>query len=157
MRNCFFYSLPLLICLANTGLSAPVISKSSYWKCVTHDKANKQWVANSPYKRVAMNMAFAACKKESEAPASCKTSDSSCEGFINGVSTRPLWRCTAIDLAAQPWESNLYPYRDDAALAAQAFCKEDSTLPETCYVNMVTCINKNEGAQSRGLFSGVNW
>lgn len=53
-----------------------------------------------------------------------------------------MWRCTAIDITAQPWESNFYSNRDDAALAAQAYCKENSTLPATCYINMVTCANK---------------
>lgn len=138
-------------------LYCPNDEKGSYWKCVTYDKANKAWTAQSSYRKVAINVAFAACKKESQLPATCKTSISNCEGFINGVSTRPMWRCTAIDITAQPWESNFYSNRDDAALAAQAYCKENSTLPATCYINMVTCANKNEGAHSDGLFSGTNW
>lgn len=157
MRNCIFYGLSLLICLSTAGFSAPAMNKTNYWKCVTHDKANKQWTARSPYRKVAINVAFSACKKESVVPATCKTSASSCEGFVDGISTRPMWHCTAIDMAAQPWESNYYSNRDDAALAAQAFCKENSTLPATCYINMVTCMNMNEGVRSHGLFSGINW
>ncbi|HHX8387406.1 TPA: hypothetical protein ACVO2F_000213 [Legionella pneumophila] len=156
MRNYIFYGLLLLIGLSHHGFTAPMMKKGSYWKCVTYDKANKAWTAQNSYRKVAINVAFAACKKESQLPATCKTSISNCEGFINGVSTRPMWRCTAIDITAQPWESNFYSNRDDAALAAQAYCKENSTLPATCYINMVTCANKNEGAHSDGLFSGTN-
>jgi hypothetical protein len=57
-----------------------------------------------------------------------------------------MWQCTALDQTGEPWQSNFYSQRLDAALGAKAFCKEKSSVPDTCYINLVTCINKNEGA-----------
>ncbi len=59
------------------------------------------------------------------------------------MSTTPMWICTALDFTAEPWQSNLYPHRDDAALAAKDYCKQNSNVPDTCYINMVTCRNLN--------------
>ena len=143
--NYYIGCLLVLICLPGLGISAPVNENSSYWQCITQDKTNKQWTARNGYQKVALNIAFAMCKKESEFPASCKASKSNCEGFYMGMSTKPLWRCTAVDHTAAPWNSNFYSQRDDAALAAEAYCKENSSVPDTCYINMVTCRNFNEG------------
>lgn len=137
--------LLVLLCLPCSGFSASENENSTYWQCITQDKANKQWTARNSYQKVALNIAFSMCKKESEFPTSCKASKSNCEGFYMGMSTKPLWRCTAMDQTAAPWNSNFYSQRDDAALAAKAYCRENSSVPDTCYINMVTCKNFNEG------------
>lgn len=127
------------------GWCAAAKGVGTYWQCIVEDSANKQWTAKSPYQKIAINTAFAECKKESQYPASCKASKSNCEGFNLGKSTKPYWQCTALDLTAEPWKSNFYIQREDAALAAKAFCKANSTIPDTCYINLVTCRNINEG------------
>lgn len=111
------------------------------WQCIAHDKANKEWSASGSFQRSAINKAFEDCKKESQYPATCKTSNSACESSINGVSTSPMWRCTALDQLATPWAGNLYPHPDDAALGAKAYCQDRSVLPETCYVYLSMCRN----------------
>lgn len=128
----------LLIC---SSLNA---QQDALWQCTTYDDTGKPWVIRSEYSRMAMNKAFDACKKESTIPASCKTSAQDCEVFVNGLSTRPMWRCTALDRSGAPWISNAYQNRDDAALAARAYCKEQSSIPETCYMNTITCQNRND-------------
>lgn len=140
------YALLLFLTLPAIGVSAPSMENNSYWVCTTKDKTDKQWSIQNYYQKVALNMAFAACKKESQSPASCKSSVADCEGFVQGVSTRPMWQCTALDRTAADWRSNFYSQPEDAALAAKAYCKENSTIPDTCYINMVTCRNLNEGA-----------
>lgn len=64
-----------------------------------------------------------------------------CELFIDGVSTSPAWQCSALDQMAKVWVNNPYPNRDDAALAAKAYCQDNSGFPDTCYVNLLTCKN----------------
>jgi hypothetical protein len=54
---------------------------NNYWQCIAHDKANKEWRANSAYKRVAFSKAFEACKKESTTPTSCKVNNALCNYF----------------------------------------------------------------------------
>ena len=137
----------LFVLVSSAGYSAPFLDKNSYWQCITKDSNDQQWSARSGYKKVALNSAFVSCKKESQKPATCKASLANCEGFFQGISIKPMWRCTALDEIAEPWQSNFYPQRDDAALAAKAYCKEKSTIPDTCYINLVTCMNYNEGAR----------
>lgn len=115
----------------------------NYWQCTTEDKTLKQWTAKSVYQKVAINISFDACKKQSVVPLSCKAAKASCEGYIQGVNTSPMWKCTALDRTAIPWQSNFYSHRLDAALAAKAFCKENSSVPDTCHINLVTCRNVN--------------
>lgn len=115
-----------------------------YWQCTTKDNTDKIWTAKGEFRKSALNVAYDACKKQSTAPTSCKTSITHCEGFRQGVSTKPLWRCTAIDRSAVAWKSNYYSNRIDAALAADAYCKDNSHVPETCFINMITCMNLNE-------------
>lgn len=141
------YYLLLLLLGCGAGYTSPILIKNSYWQCVTHDSANKQWAAKSAYKKTALNIAFDACKKQSQQPVSCKASVSNCEGFNQGFSIRPMWRCTAMDKTAEAWQSNFYSQRDDAALGAKAYCKQNSTVPETCYINVVTCVNSKEGVK----------
>ena len=120
--------------------------ESNYWQCASHDDQNKEWVVKSPYERVATNKALEACKNESKFPASCRVAKEYCEAFVHGETTRAMWVCTALDDQAKPWDSNPYAQQDDAALAALAYCKEQSETPASCYINLITCHNMNEKA-----------
>lgn len=144
--NYYLYAGVLLLVLSPvSGMSMPLES-DSYWQCKTQDKLNNEWLVKNPYQKVALNLAFEACKKESKMPKTCSASKSACEGFVQGISISPLWRCTALDSTAVPWRSNFYTQREDAALAALAYCKQKSTVSETCSINLVTCKNFNEWA-----------
>lgn len=138
-RFCFV----LLLGFSATVGAEPVADGSNYWQCTTYDATNKQWLARSTYEKIAINVAFAACKKESTAPATCSATKNNCEQIVLGFSIKPMWVCTALDRMAQPWRSNLYSQRLDAALAARAYCRQNSAVPETCYINLVTCVNRN--------------
>lgn len=124
----------------------PLLShaQADEWQCSAQDSSDKEWIRKSPYERMAINLAFEACKKESAYPSTCHSAKNGCEAFIGGQSTRPLWRCTALDQLGKAWESNLYRQRDDAALAAKAYCLDNSGSPDTCYINLMTCRNLNE-------------
>ena len=115
--------------------------QADYWQCTASDGEDKQWVVNSTYERQATNEAYDACRKQSRIPETCKAAHEACEAFLNGVSTRPLWQCTALDRFAKPWVSNPYSHRDDAAIAAKAYCEEKSKDPDSCYINLLTCRN----------------
>lgn len=136
MRFCFLVVL---------GISSSLHAEptDNYWQCVTHDASSKEWTVKNNYKKMALNLAYANCKRESTVPTTCKTTSGTCELFIQGVSVRPMWACTALDRTATPWRSNSYSQRYDAALAAQAYCRQNSTVPMTCYINLVTCTNIN--------------
>lgn len=136
--------LGLLLILFLPMLSFASPEDGNYWQCTTHDNANQEWTAQSTYQKMALNLAFDSCKKQSKNPATCKTSGADCEGYRNGLSTKPFWRCTALDKTATAWKSNYYSNRDDAALAAKAYCRSKSTLPESCYINFITCMNIND-------------
>ena len=98
----------------------------------------------SLYERVSMNKAFDDCKKQSPVPTSCKAVKEGCEYFAHGISTRPMWRCTALDQTAKPWVGNTYSNEDEAALGAKEDCQKHSALPWTCYINLLTCKNLSE-------------
>lgn len=132
-----------LMCLILLIPSLSFAASGSYWKCITKDISGKWWSSNSAYQKRAINLTFDACKKESRFPKTCKTASNACEHYINGVSITPAWRCTALDKEAQSWESIYYNHKDDAAIAAKDYCKSRSSVPDTCYVNMVTCVNVN--------------
>lgn len=114
------------------------------WECQVHDSTNMHWVGKGSYERAATNKAFEACKKESKVPETCRAAKENCDVFVNGKSTRPMWRCTALDQYAKTWRSRIYPHRDDAALAAKAYCQENSGMPDSCYIHLMTCVNLNE-------------
>ena len=118
-------------------------SSENYWQCTTTDGEEKAWVAQGAYELSAINQAFAACKKASALPRTCKSSKHTCEFFVNWQTTKPMWRCVALDRMANQWPSNIYFVRDDAALAAKAFCKDRSPIPASCYINLLTCQNIN--------------
>ncbi|KTC86801.1 hypothetical protein [Legionella brunensis] len=132
--GCFFLS---------QSSSGVTVVDTTYWKCTAHDEENKMWVGHSDYQLTSLNRAMEACKKQSQAPSTCKTSKADCEAIVNGMTTRPMWRCIALDLAAIPWSSNIYDRADDAALGAKSYCQANSALPETCYVYLFTCRNLN--------------
>lgn len=114
-----------------------------YWQCHTNDINNHSWLAKNTYQKIALNLAYATCKRESTAPLSCKTSINNCEEFHNGVSVKILWQCTALDQAGERWRSTQYATSEDAALAAKDYCKDQSTVPDTCYINMINCTQSN--------------
>ncbi|MFA5960277.1 MAG: hypothetical protein WC785_07150 [Tatlockia sp.] len=127
-----------------TGLWAETADfAGNYWRCTASDAGHHEWAANSSYALAALNKSFDECKKQSSLPASCKTAKESCEMFVNGQSTRPMWRCVALDQMAKAWPSNTYMHRDDAAIAARAYCQQNSGFPDTCYTNLMTCKNLN--------------
>lgn len=133
----------LLLSLCSSVFAAPLALNGDYWQCTTSDASSKQWSAISIYQKISLNFAYALCKKESTVPATCRATKDNCEQFVRGVSIKPMWQCTALDMTAVPWRSNPYAQRDDAALAAKAYCRQKSVVPGTCYVNMVTCVNRN--------------
>ncbi len=119
---------------------------ANYWQCLLVDADNKEWSAQGNYKLMALNRAFEACKKQSIIPNSCKISAANCEAFFQGKSTRSVWRCQALDRNGDSWFSNSYANKDDAALAAKAYCQDNSKIPETCYAFPFICRNLNSGA-----------
>ncbi|KTD23441.1 Uncharacterised protein [Legionella lansingensis] len=131
-----------LLLLSQISLGATLID-TTFWKCKAHDAENRDWYGHNDYQLTAINRAFEACKRQSRVPATCKTSKQDCEMIVNGMSIRPMWRCVALDEAATPWMSNIYDDADDAAIAAKAYCQENSAIPETCYVYPFTCRNLN--------------
>ncbi|WP_454783798.1 hypothetical protein [Legionella sp. WA2024007413] len=140
IRCCFF----LVLAVPLSSFAESITLEDNYWQCSSQDATQTKWTTQSAYQKVALNLSYSECKKKSTAPASCKTSKASCVRFIHGADVTPMWRCTALDREAFRWNSNLYPTRDDAALASLAYCKHKSPVPYTCYINVVTCINKNE-------------
>ena len=120
------------------------LNNTNYWQCTAYDDGKKQWVIKSLYERVAANKALDACKKQSTAPTSCKMRKEICEYFAHGLSTRPMWQCTALDQTAKPWMGGTYSNQDDAALGAKVYCQQHSILPGTCFINLLTCKNLSE-------------
>lgn len=131
----FFLLLPFHLLWAGTSKS---------WQCTATDAQSKQWIIRNHYERQATNEAYALCKKESQVPQTCTVAHEACEAFVNGVSTQIVWKCTALDRFAKPWISIAYRNRDDAAIAAKAYCEEQSQAPDSCYINLLTCKNSRE-------------
>ena len=129
----------LLLCIIEPGWA-----DDGYWECAAQDAEQKQWVIKSPYERVASTKAFEACKKQSIAPISCKIPKENCDYFSNGLNTHPMWRCLALDQMSKLWRSEIHTNRDEAALESKAFCQQHSPMPESCYINLMTCKNLNE-------------
>ncbi|HHT0591708.1 TPA: hypothetical protein ACTXXA_000661 [Legionella anisa] len=144
MGACFFLVLGISSSSFAQPPAQPIVNMGNYWQCSTRDITHTKWTAQSAYQKIALNLSYAECKKGSKTPATCKVSKASCIKFVNGINTTPMWRCSAFDREALAWRSNLYPNREDAALAALALCKHKSPVPHTCSINVVTCINKNE-------------
>jgi hypothetical protein len=140
------YPIPLQCNLFFFFLFLPIVGFAieDNWICKAHDVAHQEWAAKNAYQKMAINFAFAYCKKQSKNPMSCKVSETDCEGFQQGISTKPFWRCTALDAQAAGWNSNYYANREEAGLAALSYCKAKSPAPETCFINLITCLNVNK-------------
>lgn len=132
---CFF--------LSQRAMTNQGIASANDWQCTAQDAENKQWTVKSNYKISAFHKSLEQCRKESLQPKTCRMAKGSCESFINGLTTRPMWQCSALDHRAKVWTGKIYRYRDDAALAAKAYCRQGSALPDTCYINLITCKNLN--------------
>ena len=139
-----------ILFLALMGVIKPMWAEnSSYWQCMARDGLKKQWDAKSSYERVATNKALEACKKESKVPTTCTAVQDSCNYVGKPTVNTPnsidgaIWKCTALDSAAQAWP-HVSTNRDAAALSAKSNCVQHSTVPDTCYINLLTCININK-------------
>ncbi|MDX1838302.1 hypothetical protein DIZ81_10190 [Legionella taurinensis] len=143
MKRCLQQAASLALFCVSAASIAQTPTGDNFWLCKAHDQANREWLAQSVYSITAINKAYDACKKQSEYPETCKTSKADCDAFVDGRSTRPMWQCTALDFSGTPWLSDIYTLRDDAALGAKAYCMDNSGIPETCYINMITCRNIN--------------
>ncbi|ARB91130.1 hypothetical protein [Legionella longbeachae] len=142
MNRYITYCFLILWGSSTSCFAVPVDLNGDYWQCTTHDATNTFWTSKSTYQKIALNFSYAKCKKNSKIPASCRTSKANCENFIAGVNVMPKWECTAFDKEAFVWTSNRYRHREDAALAALAYCKQKSPIPDTCYINLISCMNK---------------
>ena len=116
----------------------PAPNSDNIWECTVNDNEDHEWVAKSSYERVAINKAFEACKKESRVPTSCKPSKASCDDAANSSNNGIGWQCTALDQHAKLWFSKIHRNKDNAALDAKAYCKEHSSAPDSCYINLFT-------------------
>lgn len=134
----------LIAILLLIPLYAYANTEHNYWQCAAEDNSHYQWTMSGQYEREAINKAYEACKKQSQNPRTCKSTATLCDYFRDGHSTKPIWQCTALDQTAAAWESNPDTNRNDAALAAKAYCQSKSTLPASCYINLLTCRNLNE-------------
>lgn len=132
--NLLYFVLFLLT--TTLAFAAP---QTDFWQCTATDPSNQTWTAQHQYQQAAINQAFEQCKKLSHTPESCSISKSACDFFANGTNTTSLWQCTALDKMNKTWKSRLYRNRDDAAIAARAYCEQKSGMPDTCYVNLLTC------------------
>lgn len=133
--------ISILIFLAVTSYA----NADEQWECRAHDSVNLQWVAKGDYQRIAATDALNACKKQSAYPNACKAEKEDCQLFVNGITTRPMWQCKALDQLSKVWPSTIYKHRDDAAIAAKSYCRHHSAMPDTCYINLLMCRNLNEG------------
>jgi hypothetical protein len=129
-------------------LLVPIVSVAAepFWECIAHDKANKPWVGKNAYQKMAINLSFAACKKGSQYPETCRITVNNCTGYHLGLSSKPFWHCAAFDQSGAQWMGNYYTTKDDAAMAAKEYCQSKSSTPGSCYVNMIACTNINEGS-----------
>lgn len=140
-----FLSLSLtLLCLTSYGqiIFSPT-APSDYWMCRATDFDQKVFIGDSQYQRTALVQAISQCKKQSRIPSSCKASSENCDGILSGSMKRAVWQCTSLDTLANYWHSTIAKTDIEAALSAKAICQSQSAVPETCYVNMITCENLN--------------
>lgn len=140
-RNTF---IMICIFLYAQSVLAHSSESNSYWECTAQDEYYQEWKIDNTVQRIAINQVLDVCKKQSRAPNSCAVAKELCESFVNGKSTRPMWRCVALDDHAKKWPSNIYTKKDDAAIAALDYCKEQSSFSDSCYINLLTCRNLNK-------------
>ena len=133
----------LLLLIPTLSCANRINTMDNYWTCKAEDANHMQWSSEGGYERETSTLALDACKKQSSSPSTCFVTGNSCELFINRVTTRPMWRCVALDQLATPWHSGVHAHREDAAIAAKSYCHQHSTMPYTCYINMLMCKNYN--------------
>lgn len=132
-----------VLLMLSTNLFSAGNNDKNFWRCKAIDSSQTSWSAESSFERAAINKAYHACKKQSRYPKSCKTAREYCDAYVNGINTTPMWRCTALDQMAKAWLSAIYRKRDDAAIGAREYCKSKSSMPDSCYINLLTCRNLN--------------
>lgn len=139
----------ILLILSQTAFSQS--ADDNLWECNIQDVENKIWSEKNAYHKKALNMVYESCIKESNQPQTCKKSNVMCEAYVT-TQNKPMvarakirrarhggWQCTAFDRAAIAWRGGVHRNRDAAAWGAKTFCKQRSRVPETCYINFVTC------------------
>lgn len=129
----------ILLILSQTGFS------DDYFQCSITDRESKSWSAKSKHHKMAVHLALEACKRESNAPGSCKKSKIKCDDSDPTVATNNGgWRCMALDYMARAWSKDYHPNIDGAAFMALTYCRQRSAVPETCYLNYITCEFKRD-------------
>lgn len=145
-----FFSTLLLTKTTWAEQSYPDAATQPHFTCMAYDSEQKQWAGESTYAITASNKALDGCKKQSHFPESCKIAKEQCQDIEQFTSaagpSQALWRCTALDQAAKTWVGNTYSQGDAAAIAAKEYCRKNSSIPDSCYVNLLTCVNINAGS-----------
>lgn len=131
----YLFWLLMLIITPSWG-EEPVV-----WHCTATDQQQRFWTIDTPYEKVSQMKVLDRCRKESAVPTSCQVSHTTCDMTLHGVTQRPLWQCTAIDRKAHAWKSTVFSQQYEAVAAAKADCHNQSTVPLSCYVNLMTCVN----------------
>lgn len=120
---------------------------SNPWQCSSQDSTNITWIAKHTYQKTAINRALGLCKKQSQYPETCKVNMELCKGgspihsVLQPTPVKTMWQCSALDFNADPWRSNFYSTREKAAIGSLIFCRTKSKVPDTCYLNTITCRN----------------
>lgn len=132
----------LLLLLITFSISFSCFSQDT-WNCQVKDATGKYWEVQHKFRMSARNLAMDTCRKQSTAPNSCDFANQSCDTLYDGLSKDPLWVCLALDSTAKGWKNHPNKQKYDAALSAKGFCQHKSSVPETCYVNLLTCKDIN--------------
>lgn len=111
---------------------------ASTWLCSAYDSKKIRWQAQYEHRMEAARQATLACRRDSSEPASCTQGMQDCQKTDKDTNA-PAWVCIAVDANAQSWHSNPYPNPADAAIAATDYCKSKSAVPDTCFVNTISC------------------
>ncbi|MBA2648960.1 MAG: hypothetical protein H0U75_05030 [Legionella sp.] len=128
------FAIGILLIISHTAFS-----QSSSWKCTIYDVDRKVWSSSSGHHTLAIHSVFDSCLKESRLPQSCQKKTITCEGYDQIQKDGQGWVCTAFDRLAKAWPSRSSSNVDAAALRAKQACRSKSRVPETCYINFVTC------------------
>ncbi|MBA2710041.1 MAG: hypothetical protein H0U57_05580 [Tatlockia sp.] len=125
------------------SMFAQAASAESKWSCIAIDGQNRQWTVSSNYHKTSFNKSVDECKKRSNVPATCHVIKESCNMLVKQILVKPRWQCTAFDFHADKWIATSSRSPDKAALSAKGFCKLNSALPDSCYINVITCRTLN--------------
>lgn len=149
MNKIFVIVAAILLAIMHINANASSIifvsdAPHDFWVCKATDLTQRTWTQGNEYQRRALLDALDACKKESTVPNTCKAVGTQCDGILSGSINRAVWRCTSLDTLANYWYSNISPTEIEAALSARDICRKESSVPLTCYINMLTCENLNK-------------